>query len=112
MFSSADLPTSIYSSIAVLAFGSQREGLLNLARNCLPSLTNSLQGQSLISQEVFEKASNKYVEESRRCLDLLNSIEERIKAVPSDFIKFVRVLEADTYLEPLATQLVHSYDCK
>ena len=40
---------------------------------------------------------------------LLDCVEARSRAVPLDFVKFVRVLESDPYLESLANQLVHSY---
>ena len=86
--------------------------MLSLIGHCLPSLTNSLHAHFMISRDAREKIINEYVPVSKRSGDLLDCVEERIKAVPLDFVKFVHLLEeSDPYLEPLVNQLVHSY-CK
>ncbi len=46
---------------------------------------------------------------SERSVALLDCVEARSEAVPSDFIKIVQILESEPYLESVATQLVHSY---
>jgi hypothetical protein len=42
---------------------------------------------------------------------LLDCVESRIVAVPSDFTKVVNILKAEGYLESLADALIKSY-CK
>ena len=95
--------------MAVAAFRSQREGLLSLIRHCLPSLTNALYAQSLIPQDLQEEVSDRSIGKGERSVALLDCLQARSKAVPSDFIKIVHVLELNSYLESLAKQLVHSY---
>ena len=95
--------------MAVAAFKSQREGLLSHIRHCLPSLTNTLYAQSLIPQDLHEEVNDRSIGKGERSVTLLDCVQARLEAVPSDFVKIVRVLESDHYLEPLANQLVHSY---
>ena len=55
--------------------------------------------------------TDRNIGKGERSAALLDCIEARTKMVPLDFIKIVGVLEAEPYLESLATQLVQSY-CK
>lgn len=91
------------------SFRKLREGLLSLTRQCLPSLANSLYAQSLIPQDVYEEVTDRNVGKGERSAALLDCIEARTKTVPLDFIKIVGILEAEPYLESLATQLVQAY---
>ena len=91
------------------SFRSQREGLLKLIRNCLPTLTNSLYAQFLIPQDTRDRAINDSIGLGERSVALLDCVEARSEVVPSDFTKIVRILESEPYLEAIARQLIHSY---
>ncbi len=109
IYSSSCLPADIDSGIAVACLRSQREGLLNLIRQCLPSLSNSFYAQFLIPQDVYEEVNDQNFGKGKKGMILLDCIEARMMTAPKDFIKIVRVLESEKYLELLASQLVHSY---
>ena len=109
IFSSAQLPATIESTVAVAAFRSQREGLLKLIRHCLPSLAQALYAQELIPEDTRDETTNKSVKMSERSVALLDCLEARSEALPADFIKIVHILESEPFLESMASQLVHSY---
>jgi hypothetical protein len=97
--------------VATAAFREQRELLLNLIRHCLPEVANSLYSKFMIPRRVFDLACNDNKDPSERGVALLDCIESRIEAVPSDFIKIVHILEAEPFLESQAHALIKSY-CK
>ena len=95
--------------MATNAFRKQRSLLLNLIRHCLPEVANSLFAEYTIPQGVYELVCNGNKDASERGVALLDCVESRIEAVPSDFTKVVDILEADGFLEPGAEELVKSY---
>jgi hypothetical protein len=46
---------------------------------------------------------------TERGVVLLDCIESRLEAVPSDIVKVVQILEAESFLRPGAEKLVKSY---
>ena len=94
--------------MAVDFIRSQRDLLSNLIRHC-PSLAESLYSKSIISGDVREKACNQSLGSSERGGALLDCVEARVMAVPSDFAKVVNILEAEPYLRFSAEELVKSY---
>ena len=95
--------------MAVDSIRSQRDLLSNLIRHCLSSLAESLYSKSIISGEVREKACNQSLGSSERGGALLDCVEARVMAVPSDFAKIVDILEAEPFLSSSAEKLVKSY---
>jgi hypothetical protein len=63
----------------------------------------------MISQDVCEKACNPCLGSNERGRALLDCIEAGVRALPSGFTKFVRILEADPFLESQAEELVKCY---
>ena len=100
---------SIDSAAAVNSFRSQRGLLLNLIRHSLSTLANSLYAQRILSLEVYEKVCNENIGSSERGGALLECVEARIGAQPSDFTKIVYILESNPFLAVLAEGLVQSY---
>ena len=105
---SSSLLSSVDPTVSTTVFRKQRGLLLNLVRHCLPSLANSLFAQSIIPQDVCEIACNKTLTSAERGVALLDCVESRIEAVPSDFTKVVHILEEEPFLESLAKNLVES----
>jgi hypothetical protein len=65
----------------------------------------------MIPRGVYELACNENKGPSERGVALLDCIESRIEAVPSDFTKIIHILEAEPFLESQAHALIRSY-CK
>jgi hypothetical protein len=65
----------------------------------------------MIPRGVYELACNANKVPSERGVALLDCIESRIEAVPSDFTKIIHILEAEPFLESQANALIKSY-CK
>jgi hypothetical protein len=65
----------------------------------------------MIPRGVYELACNENKGPSERGVALLDCIESRIEAVPSDFAKIFHILEAEPFLRTLAHALIKSY-CK
>ncbi len=97
--------------MAVKSFRSKINVLLNLIRHCLLSLATALFAEGLIHHDLFEKACNETIDLDSRSVAVMNCIEDRIKAVPSDFTKIVSILESEPLLRDIADKLVQSY-CK
>ena len=106
---STSLPSTIDPTVATNALRKKRSLLLNLIRHCLPSLANSLFADSIIPQDVCERACNKTLTSSERGVALLDCVESRIEALPSDFTKVVHILEAEPFLAPGVKELCESY---
>lgn len=83
--------------------------MLNLMRHCLPSLCNSLRSKSLIPPDIHEKALNRIIGSSERCVTLLDCIEAKLSVEPSAYTTIVHVLQSEPYLQVLAKQLVQNY---
>ncbi len=95
--------------MAVKSFRSKFSVLLNLIRHCLLSLSTALFAEGLIHHDLFIKACNETLSSDSRSVAVLNCIEDRIKAVPSDFTKIVSILESEPFLRVTADELVQSY---
>ncbi len=95
--------------MAVKSFKSKFSVLLNLIRHCLLSLATALFAESIIYEDVYEKACNETLSSDSRGVAVLNCIKDRIKAVPSDFTKIVSILKSEPFLEETADELVQSY---
>jgi hypothetical protein len=96
-------------TVATAAFRKQRVLLLNLMQHSLLQISNSLLAESIISREVYKLAINEKKGCSERSVALLDYIDSRIEAVPSDFTKIVNILKAVPFLEPLADAMTKSY---
>ena len=97
--------------MAVKSFKRKLKVLHNQIRCCLPSLSIALYSESIIHEDVYEKACNETLSSDSRGVALLNCIKDRIKAVPSDFTKIVSILKSESHLEEIADELVQNY-CK
>ncbi len=95
--------------MAVKSFRSKFNVLLNLIRHCLFSLAAALFAEGLIHEDVNRKACNETIDPNSRGVAVLNCIEDRIKAVPSDFTKIVSILKSEPFLRDIADELVQSY---
>ena len=106
---STSLPSTIDSTVAINAFSSQHNLLLNLIRHCLPSLASSLYAKSMIPEDIKEKACNQNLGSNERGVALLDSVQSKLEGEPSNFSKFVAILESEPYLRSQAEQLVKNY---
>lgn len=111
--SSARLPDTIDSTVAIAAFVSQRKWLLESIRFSLPKLANDLYTRSLIPLDVYTKCCNEKTDEINvRGLHLLDCVEVGIRRYPQDFKEFITILEdSGPYYAKSAHELVKSY-CK
>lgn len=107
--STSSLPSTIDPILALAALRARRDGLQNLLQHCLLEMANYLLADFLVPGQLYDKVVNDYLNPTERVLALLDCVESRIEVVPSDFIKFVRILEEVLPLEPLAKDLVQSY---
>ena len=103
------LPSTIDSTAAANSIRSQGPLLVNLVSHCLLSLANSLYAQFIITRDVHKKACNQSLEVDERARALLDSVEARVEAVPSDFGKFVQILSDDSFLNCTVEMLLKSY---
>ena len=104
------IPT-VNATVASEVLRRSRSLLLNLIRHCLPEVANSLYAEYMIPRRVYELVCNENKGLGERGMALLDCVESRIEAVPSDFTKVVNILEEEPFLESLAKDLVESY-CK
>ena len=95
--------------MAINAFRSQHALLLDHIRHCLPSLASSLFSEFMIPEGIKEKACKDNLDSNERGVALLDSVQSKLKGEPSDFSKFVVILESESYLRSQAKQLVKSY---
>ena len=109
--SSTQLPDTIDPAVAVVAFQSQRDVLLEAICSCLTTLANKLLAKFVITSETLEKACNERNGSVERAVYLLSCVQKRIKTEPADFVKVVDILESEPTLTRQARLLVDSY-CK
>ena len=105
------LPPTIDPTLATDALRTQRGRLLDLLRHCLPEIADPFFAHRMISRKIRDKAFNSHLDITERGVALLDCVESRIEAVPSDFTKVVHILEEEPFLESLAKDLIQSY-CK
>ena len=72
-------------------------------------MANSLFAEYMIPQGVYELVCNGNKGASERGVALLDCVESRIEALPSDFTKVVYILEGEGFLQPGAEEQVKSY---
>ena len=103
--------TSFPSTVdpAADALRMHRGVLLALFQHCLPHVTSSFHAEQIIPLHVYDKASNPSLGITERVLALLDSVESRMEAVPSDFTKVVHILEKEPFLEYARNEIVQSY---
>ena len=65
----------------------------------------------MIPEGIKEKACNQRLDSNERGVALLDSVQSKFEGEPSDFSKFVAILESEPYLRSQAEQLVKNY-CK
>ena len=105
------LPPTLDPTVATDALRTQRGRLLNLLRHCLPEIADPFFAQRMISRKIRDKAFNSHLDITERGVALLDCVESRIEAVPSDFTNVVHILEEEPFLASLAKDLIQSY-CK
>ena len=112
--SSSSLPSAIDPTVAIDAFRTQRDQLLNLLQRSLHgAIFDSLCSSGIIPEHVRDtmrpgQAPGQGPGKSNYAF-LLDCLESRIEAVPSDFTVVVLTLEKDHFLQQLAKDLVQSY---
>ena len=110
------LPVTIDPVKAVSAFKSQRGELSTtiIHNDLITNIANKLFVKYIIPKKTFEEAINTSLSKTDRTVALLNAIEARIEVQPSDFTKFVDILDSESYFSTLIERLVHSYNssCK
>ena len=83
--------------------------LLKLIRHCLPEVASSLYAKSMIPEGVYERANNQSLGVNERGAALLDSVQSKIEEEPSNYTKFIFILESIAYLRSQAENLVTSY---
>ena len=63
----------------------------------------------MIPESIKEKACNQHLDSNDRSVALLDSVQSKLEGEPSDFSKFVVILESEPYFRSQAKQLVKSY---
>ena len=107
--SSTDLPSDIDSQQAIRTYRSQRDGLTYVLQHQLPNIANKLYSKSIIPRPALTRAMNEFHEPDERAVNLLNVVEDKIRAEPHVFTEFVKVLESVPFFKPQAKQLVDKY---
>ena len=96
-------------AVAHDVFKSQHSALMVKLQRNLPSIANKLYSESIISAAALAEATNQVHVASVRTVSLLNVMEDKIRAEPHVFIKFVKILESESTLKPLAKTLFEEY---
>ena len=109
LHSSTSLPSDIDPQGAGEAFRDQLEALTLLLQNNLPTMATKLYSKSIISSNAKQEALNPSHTENVRTVSLLSVVENRIKAEPHVFTKFVKILESEPTLRSQAKGLVEKY---
>ena len=63
----------------------------------------------MIPEGIKEKACKDNLDSNERGVALLDSVQSKLEGKPSDYSKFVAILESEPYLRSQAEQLVKSY---
>ena len=95
--------------MAVGAIRGQRGLLRNLFRHCLPTLADALFSEGVIPEDLKMRACNMYLDANVRSVELLDCIEARVRAVPSDFTKFIGILKEERLFESQPEELIRRY---
>ena len=109
MYSSTHLPSDIEPLKAADAFKSQRDVLTDLLQHDLPNIASKLYTKSIISAAALAESMNQVHIASVRTVSLLSVVEDKIRAEPHMFTKFVEILESEPTLRSQAKELVEKY---
>ena len=111
--SSSDRPSAGLQNInldrALAAFTSRRDALNTLLSSSVIQIASQLYNRSLILPADMEAARNNMQLASVRTIQLLDTVETRIRAEPQSFIEFVRIIESKPALRTQAAELVRAY---
>ena len=80
-----------------------------LLQSHLPTITTKLYSKSIISSDALLEAINENHIASVRTASLLSVVEDKIRAEPHVFTKFVKILESEPTLRSQANGLVKKY---
>ena len=80
-----------------------------LLQSHLPTITTKLYSESIISSDALLEAVNENHIASVRTVSLLSVVEDKIRAEPHVFTKFVKILESEPTLRSQANELVKKY---
>ena len=109
--SSTCLPSDIEPVKAADVFKGQRDVLTDQLQHDLPNIASKLYTESIISAATLAEAMNQVNIASVRTVSLLSVVEDKIRAEPHVFIKFVEILETEPVLRSQAKDLVKKYHC-
>ena len=107
--SSTHFPYDMEPVKAANAFKSQRDVLTDLLQHDLPNIASKLYTKSIISQAALAEATNHSHIASVRTVSLLSMVEDKIRAEPHVFTKFVEILESEPTMRSQAKDLVKEY---
>ena len=107
--SSSMLPSIIDERKAIASFTSLRKNLSHLIRNNITDVANQLYSKAIISEEALDKALTQHNTALSRAVNLLNAVENRMRAQPHTFREFVEILESDSFFDGVVSDLVASY---
>ena len=82
---------------------------MKLFQSDLSNIANKLYSKSIIPSVTLTKATNQVHEPIDRTVALLNVVEDKIRAEPHVFTKFVKILESEPTLRSQANELVKMY---
>ena len=74
-------------------------------------MANSLFAEFLIPQDVYDRVQDVHQNITERVGTLLDCIEAKIEAIPSDFRKVIKTMASEHFLRAVVDELIHSY-CK
>ena len=63
----------------------------------------------MIPEGIKEKACNQNLSTNERGVAVLDSVQSKLKGEPSNFNKFVVILESEPYIRSQAEQLIKNY---
>ena len=107
--SSARLPDTIDPTVAVAAFQSQQDVLLEGIHSNLTTLATKLLAEFIINRDVCDESCKERNSARGRGAALLGCVQDRMKTEPAVFTKVVDIFESEPTLTHLASQLVDSY---
>lgn len=88
---------------------SLRDDLSLLLQSNLPGIASKLYSKSIISSETLAEATNQLHSANIRTVSLLSVVEARIRTEPYMFTEFVKTVESEPSLIPLAKRLILRY---
>ena len=83
--------------------------LTDVIQNDLAAVATKLYAKGLISQNTHENAMNQHQILRDRTVSLLSAVHDKIRAEPQVFTEFVKILESESTLKPVAKTLAENY---